>query len=324
MATIFLTNSSPGAPTLNGVNGALCNVLDWALVQNGWSIEYTATNRRIYRAGTGLRHRIFVAHDSAVSGNVNSATVRGCENATAANESNLIDPFPTVAQVANGPSSWLITDANVPTTARNYIIVVGTTFFIMFIKLGASTPQYWDMNFFGEMPKNFAADTWNTVITVRNNTTIANSTGWIGGAVTSSRVFASSLMYFARSIDGSVKSTRGSLVCLASSSGLGFISGLPAPRAGYGNTIVREKVALGCAGSTTTSSDTALLVNRRCWLPNIYNPMHSGSGTLDDTYTFVDSAYNPVASFQTIAGLSGSSGMVILETTDTWSAPPYA
>lgn len=325
MATIFLTSSDVGAPTLSGVNGALCNVLDWALVQNGWSIEYTATNRRIYRAGVGLRHRVFVAHDSAVSGSVNSATVRGCENATAANEANLIDPFPTLAQMTSANATWLINDANTPLSARQYIIVVGTTFFQMYTRLSISAAtQSWEMTLFGELPKTHAADTWNTVVTVRGSSSISASGSLMSAGCTSQRAFPSNFVYWARSIDGSVKSTRGSFVCTAGSGAFGVISGMPAARAGYGNALVREKVALGCGGSVSTTFDGALLVNRRAWVPNVYNPLHSNNGSLDDTFTFTDSAYNPSAQFQTIASLAGSSGMLILERTDTWSPPTYA
>ena len=123
VGAIYLTESSPGAPALSGTNGTLCNVLDWALPQKGWAIEYTATNNRIYRPGAGNRNRLFVSHDSTVSSDPRLATVRGCENASAANVSSLVAPFPTTTQLANTHSTVSVSNVS-STLARPYRIIL--------------------------------------------------------------------------------------------------------------------------------------------------------------------------------------------------------
>ncbi len=312
MATLFLSDTSPGAPVLSGTNGALNAVLDWALVQNGWTIEYTSTNARVYRPGTGRRFRLFVQHDSAISGDVRLATVRGCESATSTTV--LIDPFPTVAQQANNLSTW-VTSELIGTAARKYFIYVGETWLKLMVRHGGA--EFWETQFFGDVPKIKGEDSWATVCTVRGATSTNFNVGIMYGTIPA-YPSATVPLFFARSIDGSVKSTRGYISATFMGDVPGNIAGFPRARSGYGNTIDREQAVIGCTGGATAVS-TALCVHRRAYLPNTWMPMHSHANGMTSADTHTDSAYHPSAVFRILP--TYSSGFHITEETDTWVAP---
>jgi hypothetical protein len=311
MAVLVLSELTPGAPVLSGTNGALCSLLDWGLLQNGWAIEYTATNSRIYRAGSGNRYRLSVRHDSAISGSAALATVRGCENASSV--SALIDPFPTVAQNTDANACWITSDA-VSAAARSFRLLVSPAWMILTVKSGAA--DAWEVQFFGDVPKAYAEDAWNTICTSRSTSGIA-----FNGSVISENMsggfFAGQKIFWARGIDGGAKSVRGFL-STSNTGTLGLAAGAPAARAGYGNRIVREKIAISdCGGSSAVVS--ALVAAKRGWLPNIWAPIHNGAGGMTTADTHTDTAYAGGSLFRII--LTSSSGFVLLEESDTWTAP---
>jgi hypothetical protein len=288
----------------------LTTLLDWALPQASWAIEYTGTNERVYRPGSGLRNRLYVNHNTATSGNAGLAVVRGCENASSS--SVLVDPFPLAAQVANGSSNWCISNA-ASTTDRPFRIYLSETFVFYFSNINGTADQ-WEVGFFGDVEGVLGSDTYHTICGVRN---AANATAFtsIVQAV-SSVISASSNIYWARDVTGAVKSSRGGLCAMGST--LGNLSGAPVARGGYQNRIYREKVAVTDVGSTSTSPSN-LGLPKRGWVPNLWNPLHAGRGSVAEVDTFTDTAYDATASFRAIS--SNTTGFVIMEETDTWSAP---
>jgi hypothetical protein len=311
MAVLVLSELTPGAPVLSGTNGALCSLLDWGLLQNGWAIEYTATNSRIYRAGSGNRYRLSVRHDSAISGSAALATVRGCENASSV--SALIDPFPTVAQNTDANACWIASDA-VSAVARSFRFLVSPTWMILAVKAGSANA--WDVQFFGDVPKTYAEDAWNTICTSRATTSLGVDNSVVSEPI-SSGFFIAQKMFWARGIDGGAKSVRGFL-STSNLSVIGASAGSPAARAGYGNRIVREKIAISdCGGSSAVVS--ALAVARRGWLPNIWSPFHNGTGGMTSADTHTDTAYALGSLFRIIP--TSGFGFVLLEESDTWTAP---
>lgn len=316
MTTIVLTQASSGAPVLNGVNGSMCAVFDWALTQNGFAIEYTAANARIYRAATGHRRRLHVRHDSAVSGFAGAAIVRGCEDASDA--VTLIDPFPTVVQRANNDACWLASNA-ANSTARDYLIILWETGFLFFIKATGTLDQ-WSFNFFGDMPPENTEDDWSTACSARG-TTATNGISvdlLTTGTTTQPSAVSTACVYFCRDITGVNKSTRCVLGTMGAGAQLGTITGMPVARAGYANRIEREKVSMHCSGGSTGSLGPTQLA-RRAWLPNCWAAMHSGPGSLSEGDDFTDTAYDAGALFKPIR--SQGSGWVIAEISDTWSPP---
>ena len=314
MAQILLTEASAGCPGLTGANGSLCALLDWALVQNGWAIEYTATNARIYRAGSGHRHRLQVIHDSAVTGQAAHAMVRGCEGATST--TSVTDSFPTVAQVTNANAIWPINEVTTPAgAARAFFLILEETYFILALrKAAAGTVTSWDLEFFGDMPPENPEDDWTTACSVYMTGSVGNN-GGVFNANPSPPIPTTPTVFFVRDITGAVKSTRAGP--FASGSLFGAISGTAGMRAGYGNRIEREKVALSCTGSSTATGATALV--KRAWVPNVWNPLHSSAGGLTDADVFQDTAYDPSSSFRILR--NNASSTLILEVSDTWSQP---
>lgn len=323
MATLILTQASAGAPALTVANGTLCAVLDWALVQNGWAIEYTATNNRVYRPGSGNRRRLFVCHDSAVSGGTWAAVWRGCEDATAAGIANIVDPFPTTAQRSNTEATTLVGEGNT-TAARNYYVIVGVDFVLLLVKYNPGS-GFWDAAFFGDAKSAEAADTWATLCMNRgtsapgtnsNVTSYSNSNFYVTSPQATPNV-----LHWCRSIDGSVKSTRGYVISPAGAAGfLGQLNNYPTARAGYANRINRGYIVPGCTGGSSTAAVTAgLLIPFRGAIPHLWAPLHSSIGGLTEADVFSDSAYHASASFMALPGSSGA--WAIVETTDTFQAP---
>ena len=320
MATgaLILTEASPGAPVLSGTNGALCAVLDWALVKKGWAIEYSATNARVYRPGSGNRHRLFVAHDSSISGDARLATVRGCEGASSATIAGLVDPFPTAAQVPNNGSSFLVSSA-ATTAARSYFIVVSATNVLIATKAGDSNVSNWDVFFFGDTYGAEAGDTYSSAIWVGGSGTTSTTGRAMAGCAASG--IAASKIYWCRSIDGSVKSTTGCITTVCASPAISSLMtsvNAQQMRGAYGGRIVREKTALSCTGSSGTTVG-ALSYYKRGWIPNLWTPIHSNIGSLTSDDEFTDTAYASGSKFRVIP--AGPTLACILELTDTWSPP---
>lgn len=318
-APIILTELSSGAPTLNGVNGALTAVLRWALVQAGWAVEYGASgNAAVFRPGSGNRFRLHVNHDSTVSGSAAAATVRGCENASAA--TTLVDAFPTVAQVANNAATWYLSQTT-GSTARRYKIYLWPTFFILLIETNSSGE--WDVNFFGDVEGGRTEDVYDTVISTRNSTNIGSvSFGWIAQAAADRypvNLSLTSRVFWCRDISGVYKSTKG---CIGLSGNyLGSVTAAMSVLGGYGNRIEREKVAIHCSGDNSAGSANGIAVQaRRGWLRNLWSLMHSSYAAVSSEDTFADSEYNASSAFVLFKGLSTNHGYAI-ETTDTWSPP---
>ncbi len=310
MTWIVLTNSSSGAPRNSGTNGDLCSVLDWALPQASWAIEYSSGNARVYRPGSGNRHRLHVYHDSSISGNAGLALVRGCEDASSA--TSITDPFPLTSQLANNASNWLVSNTQ-NTTDREFKIYLSETFIYYFSSFGGSS-TFWSMGCFGDVPGNFSSP-YDTVCCVKPNTSTSDG-GGLAQAISGGASVINGRFWWCRDLSSSVKSTTGSMAGVQTSSP-GVVSGLPIARAGYGNRIYREKIGVNDSSAQTTTMGTLSMV-KRGWLPNLWAPLHGGVGTITVDDTFTDTAYDPSASFR---ALIYSTSWLIVEETDTWSAP---
>ncbi|HEY3434243.1 MAG TPA: hypothetical protein VGK41_01185 [Solirubrobacterales bacterium] len=319
MTMMLLTSEDVGAPTLNGVNGALTALLRWALVQNGWAVEYGPTgNAAVFRAGSGNRHRLHVNHDNTVSGSAALALVRGCEDASSATA--LVDPFPTITQVANNLCNWYVSQtAN--STARRWKILLHPTFFVLLIETNSNGE--WDMNFFGDPGGIDPADTYACAISVRNTSNVG-STSYHWAYNLAAQVypgglsFANTKLWWCRDESGLVKSSKGSVGTMGSN--YGFVTNAPAALGGYGNRLEREKVYLNCAADPSNSGNGLAVRAKRGWIPNVYSPVHSSYAAVQSEDTFGDSDYDPSAEFMFLRIYTTSYGNII-ETTDTWSPP---
>lgn len=317
MTLIVLTQASSGAPAMEGVNGSMNAVLNWALTHSSlgadaWAREFHngPTNESIFRAASGNRLRLYVRHDSSASGGARRCVIRGCESASAYNART--DEFPTSAQVADTSSNWLAS-STADGTDRNYIVLVAPTWVALFVRYNGTL---WEMGFFGDVLGSESGDSYDTIAVVRNSTNEAAAVTASASVSNAPSSLAASPIFWARDISGAVKSTRGWFQ--TSGSQLGAVANAPAMKGGYNNAVRREKIAIGCSGSSTTSVGSMTMM-RRGWLPNIWQPLHSGLGGIPSEDTGTDTPYSASALFRILETISGSA--LIVEESDTYSAP---
>lgn len=322
MAIIHVDETTPGLPNsgrLSGTNGDLVGILDVALPLNGWAIEYSTGNARIYRPGSGNRFRLYVNDDSAVSGDARFALVRGCESASAASNAGLVDPFPLVSQVADTSCNWLKSSlAN--TTARAFDLWVGEEWMYLSVNFGGGT-NIWEMHGFGDFAPALSGDSYNSFIFSRNSTNTnaaiwANTGGWVPTAVGGSSRF-----YYARSYDGTVKSVLGGCMPALGQTILGVInSALPSAGSGPTTGIDTDLTPLFDSGSNTGTASSSLALPRRGWLRNILSPMHGGRGAFNTRYSYTDSPY--MATGKVVAAANNAtSGFIVVQESDDFVDP---
>lgn len=313
MATMYFNNSNPGIPQLSYTYGTLTTMLDWALVQNGWTILFSSGHRRVYKMPGGSQRCLQVVHDNSVnSSNPGFASLRGCQTATDVN--TLVEPFPTPAQLSNDNSA-IIVSGGTPSYNRPFRLIVGTTFLLLACHANdLSATSGWEFTWFGDAVPTDPADTFATCITVRVGGTALSSS--ISGGVLGLKTF------WIRSIDGNVLSTRGCFQGLSSSpstsTSIGSVSNAPGARYGYLNRVVREPMAASCTGSPSGTVGPLAII-RRGWLPNLWNPIHASIGGNDSNDTFTDSQYAVGSLFSFI--VAGSGQWAIIEHSDTWHLP---
>lgn len=301
--TVLLNQSSSGAPTLSGTIGALAAVLDWALVQAGWTILYSSSNARIYETVNGLLLHI---NDD----NAQFCTVRGVE--AAAGATSFTDPYPTVAQHA--VSVWRKSSLS-SGAAINFDIAITDDCVVLVTEYSASS-MISDLGVFGR-PVTPYDDTFASLLVSRKTTSASSSFDSMSAMESSTEGGGGTEIYWMRDVTGATKSTTGKLYL--SGSRLGVVSGMPVARGGYQNMIVREPVAVNDSGSVSVTSGV-LALSRRGYIPHLWSGVHNGPDTLTPANTFEDSAYNPGAEFKPFFGIvsGGIKGWAIFETTDTW------
>jgi hypothetical protein len=322
MAIIHVDESTVGLPNsgrLSGTDGDLVGILDVALPLNGWAIEYSTGNARIYRPGSGNRFRLYVNDDSAISGSATIATVRGCENASAASNAGLVDPFPTAAQRTDALSNWAkSTTAN--TTARAFDIWVGETFVIFSVNL-AGTTNAWELHYFGDIAPALSGDPYGTICFVRGASAATGAVWSANGNFTTNSINGSANVYLCRSYDGTVKSTRSGMMVMAAQSAFGvYASGINAALTGPTTGLDYQKVPLLDTGSNTASVSSTLCIPTRGWLPNILQPQNGGRGALNARDDLTNTPIMAVGKVVCASNLATGAFAVIQES-DDWTPP---
>lgn len=317
MTLIVLTQASSGAPAMEGVNGSMNAVLNWALTHtslgaDAWAREFNndPTNESIFRAASGNRFRLYVRHNSSASGGAQRCIIRGCESATAYNART--DEFPTSSQVADSGSNWLAS-STADGTDRNYIVLVAPTWVALFVQADGTA---WEMGFFGDVLGGESGDAYDTVCMVRNTTLLVFT---LSVQTISNAPNTNDKIFWCRDISGAIKSSRGWLQATGTSLGA-TVSNAPAMKGGYNNAIRREKLALGCIGSATSTVGTMVMI-KRGWLPNIWQPLHNGLGGVGNGDTGADTPYHASALFRVLYGNAAATSGYIIEESDTYSAP---
>jgi hypothetical protein len=322
MAIIHVDESTVGLPNsgrLSGTNGDLVGILDVALPLNGWAIEYTTGNARIYRPGTGNRFRLYVNDDSAVSGDARLATVRGCENASAASNAGLVDPFPTSSQITDANSNW-IKSSLASTAARNFDIWVGEDFVWYSPNIGGAT-NVWELLFFGDIAPALAGDSYNTLITIRNGAAGASASWASNNQLLINSINGSPATYLCRSYDGTVKSTRSGVLSKATQSTFGvFSTGINAALTGPTTGADYEKTPIIDTGSNTATGSATLFIPTRGWLPNLLSPQNGGRGALNTRDDLTSTPTMATGKIVCVAN-TANSGFAIIQESDDWTPP---
>jgi len=317
MAIIHVNESTGGLPNsgrLSGTDGDLVGIMDVALPLNGWAIEYTSGNARVYRPGTGNRFRLHMNDAAAASGAANRVVVRGCENAS--NATTLTDPFPTVAIQADSLANW-IKSSTVNTTARAFDIYVGETWVWFWVNPTGATNS-WEGHFFGDCPSAYAGDSYNTLCTTRNTT--ATGVTFFNNSTTGAT--GNAKLYWCRSYDGTVKGTQSSINFYTTT--LGVVTSFPTVFSGPSSSLDTQKLSLCDTGSTGTTPDSSKGIPVRGYLPNMRAALHAGRQltTPNSRDDYTDTAYD--AAFTGIVYCftnNAGGGVLVAESSDTWAPP---
>lgn len=185
MGVTVYKSTDASAPVLTGQVGTLVALLDAVLVNGygsqtaaGWTIAYTATNKRDYKQGTGSNGFYLDIDDSGPgAAGAREARMRGYETMTALATGT--NPFPTTAQISSGCVARKSTTADA--TARPWTIVADATCFYLFMDTGDYTlPNYAISVMFGDFFSYKSSDAYSTIIIGRST----ENNGINGGAET--------------------------------------------------------------------------------------------------------------------------------------------
>lgn len=323
MAVYWVKSTDVGAPTLSGTNGAGIAVYDFILnTTAGLTILYTGTNRAIYQMPNGDVLRCY--HDSAASGNARFMIVRAAESASAID--SIVDPFPTVAQIADSGCNVMLSNT-ADSTARAWWALVDTDpatgCFYFFCDPNsaqiASGSLYWGGSLISALP----VDSYSAGFFSRNSTSTAASS--YGCAQWPGTLSASSgLVWLKRSRDGVIKSTR----CTGSApAGAAFFGGVnnapPYPDPDDGKLRLAKISTTDWYSQSTTPGASSEVI--RMWVPRLFQPLHPtgsyASIALGDE--FADSSYDASAQFAffKFASNAGSQGALAVQIAGPWAVP---
>lgn len=175
--TIYRSTDT-SAPTLSGTAGDLVNVLDKCLVAGygtkaaaGWTKDFIGVNKATFRPASGTRLYLRVQDDAPGLGGSKEARVVGYETMSAVDTG--VNPFPTVAQAANGQFVRKSTTADA--VARSWIVAADGRTFYMFIDTGDTPGQYYAW-MFGDIYSLIPGDLFNCQLVARSVENAATAT----------------------------------------------------------------------------------------------------------------------------------------------------
>ena len=295
MAITLLSNTSSGAPALNGAVGSLIGVLDFCLVTTlGWAKVYSGTNVAAYRAPAG--NRMYLGVDDTTTLN---ARVRGFETMTQAGVSVAAGtgPFPTDVQLSGGGYIYKSSDT---TTQREWRFASDGLMF----HLSISASNYPALFSFGDIVSYKASDSYGTVISAEHAINAYAAGALVGSAASYS---PSAAFAFARSytqLGGAVAASRVMDLAYGGSIGstLGAIgSAYPSPVEGG---LLLSRIRAGESAVPTI----------RGYLPGLWAPCHVRPLAHGDTFA----GAGDLAGRSFVVWNVTSAGQVMIETSDTW------
>lgn len=323
MGLHWVTYLDVGAISLYGVNG---RGNTWAQkhlkTDRGWGNPYTSANGDILLPPGSTGNGIRLAHDSALTGAAQRGVFRAFESASSL--TTLVDPYPTVAQVANSACTMLFS-STADTTARPWWMLIGDftgpedSFFILAVQISATAVEW---TYYGRPWLDDPSDVHGWLIGVRN---AASNTPQSHFITVNNSASPNQRFYWQRSYDGTIKSTTSVVVGAyggGGGGGLGLLTNTAAYSTAPGAKLRRTPVMVGCSGSTTNSVTAGKNTIWRGILQNLWAGAHTSYTGITNADTSFDSAYDPLAEFiafgMSFTATTLASGMIIVEKTDTW------
>ncbi len=199
MTVRIYRSTDASAPVLSGTAGALLTVLDAVLVNGygstsaaGWTIAYTATNKRQYQmAAGGTGCQLYIDDSAPGAGGAREARMNGFKTGTAIGVGT--GQFPNVSQIVSPPGALAIRKSTTAdSTARPWTIIADGRTLYMFVDTGDQPSPFCTYPWmFGDFNSYCTTDVSNCIIIgrqIENNSTFSNgnagtstsylSTGW--------------------------------------------------------------------------------------------------------------------------------------------------
>ena len=161
MSTVTTYSSADAsAPVLTGQAGSLVALLDACLVNGygskaaaGWTIPFTAVNKRVYQSGNNLAcpSVVLIIDDgtAAAGGNAKTFGAFGGTSTAGLTYADLLDPFPTTTQKTNGIFGFK--SSTLDAVAREWLVIADDRTFYLFVSTAAAQANGWSPFYFGEI-----------------------------------------------------------------------------------------------------------------------------------------------------------------------------
>lgn len=172
-------SSDASAPTLSGTAGDLVNVLDKCLVSGygsqspaGWTKPFTGVNKAAFKLGAGTGFYMRIQDDGPGAGGAKEARIVGYESMTTVDAGT--NPFPTVAQAANG--QFIRKSATADATVRKWWVFADARTVYMLVETGDISLSYF-LWAFGDFYSLVPGDLYNCMLIARSteNSAIAQN-----------------------------------------------------------------------------------------------------------------------------------------------------
>lgn len=321
--TLYLSTDA-SAPALTGQVGSLTALLDAILVNGygskaaaGWTIAYTATNKRDYKQGTGSNGYYLDVDDSGPGGGgAREARMRGYEAMTALATGT--QPFPTTSQSSFATICRKSTTAD--STARPWYLIADATCFYLFVDTGDLTNPAYSLTFaFGDFFSYKSGDTYNSIIIGRSSeNTNANSADSLAAVFGGNQSFMSNTLS-GHYVDRMWTGVGGSIACGKFSSIL--CTNVNYSPVGSANSMCSypngPDGALELAPIWICHNGSVRGYLKGLWAPCHYQPCGHG-----DTFTGTGNMAGKSFLALNVTGSyygGNSTGQIVVETSNTWS-----
>lgn len=267
----------------------------------GWTLSYTATNKRAWRTPSGTNQFYLRVTDD---GTGSAAYGRAIGYETMSDIDTGTGPFPTEALLSGG--GWVHKSTTATSTTRFWYCVSDKKLFTIVVKIDGT--YYMRLLGFGDFESIVSGDAYNTCIYLSTNSFYSSDPGV--AYVTSIGITGVGGVYYARDGYGSAGAIRGNFLnpgLGGSSKAFGAGGSYPYPTNLFGDSLVMGRVYLG--------EGTAL----RGWYPGLWDHGHAVSVANSDGNTWSGATGSTLEGKKFINRWpTWASGSFIIETSDTW------